>query len=592
MTTPTQAIAMVRSRPGDGRWRRFINIYRSIRVPWLLYATSLVLGILAAQLILWLAPLTAQIGRGDFTSTVLVPAFIGLTVAQILVTAGEGLADTFARFRVTRRVQRLVWAKLLRAPMSTIDNERAPELVSRVTNDPMQASNALYAGAAVIPSLWGFSGAILAMAQANGQLSLIFLLIVPITIGMFWVVGRTQYIAQRLIMRAWGTMTGFFAERMGMFAALKALGADRSEIAAGDRAIDQMFKAGVIEQLLSALQVLCGSVVQNTATVIVFVGGAAFVRGGDLSQEDLTVYYALVGAALPFLFEILTQYQMVTGAQGFTEKIGHVLELPQEDVASGQPMPMEPADIRFENVGFRYGDREVLRDVSITIPAGGVTAIVGTNGSGKSTLLKLLQRVYEPTSGALVFGATRVADIALTEWRRHVSTVAQNTALISGTVRENIAFADLDASDEQVTRAASIADARTFIEADARGYGMQVGEGGEKLSGGQRQRITIARALLPDPMCLLLDEAGSALDRRTDARVDSALRAAMAGRTLVIVSHRPHTIADADQVIVLRDGEVAGVGTHEELLAGCATYQDLVRAEAGASQDATGTASE
>ncbi|WP_448720594.1 ABC transporter ATP-binding protein [Microbacterium natoriense] len=577
MTTPTQAIARIRSRPEDGRWRRFLNIYRSIRVPWLLYAISLLLGILAAQTVLWLAPLSAQIGRGDFTTEILIPSFIGLTVASIAVNTANSVASTYAQFRVTRDVQRLVWAKLLRAPMATIDQQRAPELVSRVTNDPTLASNTLFSLTAFVPSLWGFTGAVIAMSQANGTLSLIFLTMIPVALLTFWVAGRTEFVAQRMLMRAWGTITGFFAERMGMFAALKALGADQAEITAGNGAINTMFKAGVFQQLMISLQVLLGNVVQNAATVIVFVGGAAFVRSGDLSQENLTVFFALVGAAMPFMFEILTQYQMVTGAQGFTEKIGHVLELPQENATAGAAMPAESADIHLRHVSFSYGERSVLRNISVTIPSGRVTAIVGSNGSGKSTLLKLLQRVYEPTSGELVYGETPVSSIALEEWRRRVGTVAQDTALLTGTIRENIAFSDLDAPFALVEDAAAIADARSFIETDPRGYEMPVGEGGEKLSGGQRQRVAIARALLADPTCLLLDEAGSALDRPTDARVDRALRRAMSDRTLVIVSHRPQTIAQADHVIVLCNGEVDAVGTHEELLESCSTYQVLMQ---------------
>jgi len=583
-----RAARRTRPAPRDpGLWRRFINIYRSIRIPWMLLLAGFALGILAAQVVLWIAPLTAQINRGDFTTTTLVPAFIGLTAASIVVSLTRNLASLYAQNKITRRLQTVVWTKLLRAPMSIIDRENAPELVSRVTNDPLRADSAVLAFVSVWASLWGFGGALIAMGQANGTLSLIFLLIVPITVATFWVVGVTQFVAERMIMRAWGTMTGFFAERLGLFIPLKALGAERAELAAGEKAIDKMFRAGVVQELFSSVQTLMGSVVTNSAIVIVFAGGAAFIRSGDMSQTDLTLYHALVLAALPFLFEILTQYQTVKGTQGFTEKIGKVLELPEEDSATGAPIPAEPADIRLDGVTFAYGGRVALKDVSLTIPGGRVTAIVGPNGSGKSTLLKLLQRAYEPTSGSILLADRPSTDFALDAWRRAVSTVAQNTSLLSGTVRENIAFANLDAPFSRVEWAAGVADARGFIESAPQGYELPVGEGGEKLSGGQRQRVTIARALVPEPTCLLLDEVGSALDRRTDAKVDAALRTAMTGRTVVIVSHRLESITDADQVIVMRDGGVEATGRHEDLLASCTTYRQLLGADRAA---ASGTA--
>lgn len=582
MSTKTETLNAIPSRPEDGRWRRFVNIYRSIRVPWVLLFATLGLGILGAQVVLWIAPLTARIGRGDFTTGGLVPAFIGLTVAGICITLARALTDLYAQTIVTRRVQEVVWAKLLRAPMAVIDREKGSELVSRVTNDPLKANDTLYALFAVWTSLFGFGGALLAMAQANATLSLLFLVIVPIAVLTFWVVGVTEFIAQRKIMRAWGTMTGFFAERLGMFTAIKALGADDAEITAGDKAIDKMFHAGIVQALLMAVQTLMGSVVTKAATLIVFVGGAAFVRSGELTQEDLTLYWALVGAALPFLFEILTHYQMVKGAQGFTEKIGRVLELPQEDTRTGLDMPLEGGDLRLDGVTFGYGGRPVLTDVSVTIPHGKTTAIVGTNGSGKSTMLKLLQRVYEPDAGVIRYGETPIRDIALDTWRRSIGTVAQSTALLSGSVRENIAFGDLTAPQERVEWAAGIADAREFIDADPRGYDMPVGEGGDKLSGGQRQRIAIARALVPDPTVLILDEAGSALDRRTNARVDAALRAETTERTVVLVTHRPSSLADADQIIVLNKGRVEAVGRHDDLVRDSRTYRRLVQADSPA----------
>lgn len=577
----TSAMKRIEADPHPRRpsWRRFIEIYRPIRIPWVLLTVYFALGILAAQVTLWIAPLFARITRGDFTAADLVPSFIGLTIGSIVVVFGRQLAEIFASGRVERNLRSRVWERLIHAPSRIFDRRNAPEQVSRVTNDPRGATAALLALAAVWSSLYGFIGAVIAMTQANAVMGLLFVLTAPVTALLFWFVGYTEFVIQRRLMRAWGTMTAFFGEHLNMLKSLKMLGIEPAEKAAGDRAIDSMFRAGIVQAFLRAAQTLAGSVVQTLVTVLVFVGGAAFVRSGDLAQNDLVLFNALAGAAMPFLFEILAHYQAVKGAQGFTQNLGEVLRLPEEETAAGSSMPREPREIRLDHVSFSYTDRDVLRDVSAVIPAGKVTAIVGTNGSGKSTLLRLLQRIYEPSSGTIRLGRRPVHDFALEAWRKAVAIVPQNAPVLSGTVRDNIAFCDLDLSDEDVRRASEVGSADEFIDVHPDGYQMRVGENGSTLSGGQRQRISIARAVAAQPQYLLLDEASSALDSRTDARIDAALTKAGRGKTVVVVSHRLSTVADADQIIVLRDGCVEATGRHSELLGTSPTYRELADAE-------------
>lgn len=580
-------------RSRRGTWRRFIRVYRSVKIPWALLAVSLIVGIVAAQVQIWLAPFTAQIARGDLALETLLPGLIGLTCGTIALSLIRNLSDLYAQERVTRNVRSRVWHRLLHAPLSAIDEQNGSELVSRVTNDPRQSGQPLFALAAAGPSLWGLVGATVAMAQANSTLTQLYLTIIPLTVVLFWLVGVTQFYAQRLIMQAWGTMTGFFTERLGMIRALRAASSDQHELAEGTRAIDRMFRAGVVQVLLQTLQTLTGSVISNASLLIVFVGGAYFVRQGEMPQEDLSLFYALAGTAMPFLFELLTQYQLVKGAQGFMDKIGHVIELPREDTAPGPESPRADADLRLQSVSFGYHDREVLHDVTVTIPAGKHTTVIGTNGSGKSTLIKLLQRQYEPSSGSILLGDTPASRISLGDWRRSTALVPQNPSLLSGTVRENIAFGDEDMDASGVETAARDAGAWEFISQHSRGLDLEVGEEGEKLSSGQRQRVALARALATDPQRLLLDEAGSALDGRARHAIDDVVQERMTGRMVVSVSHRVCEAHRADNIIVMREGTVVAAGPHEELVRHCAHYRDLLAADqpAGAGR-VTGTRSE
>lgn len=571
-----------------GAWRRFLAIYRSIRVPWLLYLASLLAGVFASQITLWLAPLTATINRGDFTSATLVPAFVGLTLGSIAVSVTVNMTTAYANSRVERRLRSRVWRKLLRAPSGVIEKSDPPELVSRVMNDPPQMGNALYSLFAAVPSLWGFVGAVIGIAGANAQLSLIFLTIVPVTVIVFWMVGLLQFTAQRVLMDGWGRITGTFTELMGVFGPLKSLENKATVRQAGESAISKMFRAGVLSEALTTAQTLGGSVISNAATIIVFAGGALYVRRGELAQQNLSLYYQLVMTAMPFLFELLTEYQNIKGSQGFGTRLGHVVELPEEDDEQGRPTPDGPIELRFRNVSYAYGDHDALHEVSFRAPAGSTTAIVGANGSGKSTALKLLRRIYDPRSGTIELGTgENIQELSLRSWRNRVSVVPQGADLTSGSIRENIAFADLDAPMAQVERAGDLAGAQEFITEHPLGYAREVGEGGSHLSGGQRQRVAIARALLPDRSVLLMDEADSALDDSTAAAVYRTVREVTQGRTVVLISHRPAAISCADHVVLLHGGRVSAEGTHDELLASNAEYRGLIQPGAAPSSGTT-----
>lgn len=562
-----------------GQWRQFFGIYRRIRIPWVLYAMSVGAGVIAAQASIALARPYAAIAQGNFALTTAVPLFVGLSLGQICITLIRLLTAVFANERVTKRVQSLVWWRVVRAPVRSMNDHSASELISRVTNDPLQAQAAPSGLSLALPSVWGLVGAVVAMAQANASLTAIYVWMVPVAFVVFWAVGRLQFAAQRRIVTAWAVMVSFFSERLGQLAAQRASAPADGEIKAGDRAINEMFKAGIFQVLIESVQVLLGSTIQHASTLIVFVGGATLVRGQDMTQEELVLFYALAGAAMPFLFELLTHYQMIKGAHGFTSKIAPMVAIESEDVEAGTPLPSGVADIELRGVSFAFDSVTVLRDVSIRMPAGKITAIVGPNGSGKSTLLSLLQRMQEPDTGELLCNGDPASIYRLSDWRWMVNIVPQNSPIVSGSLRENIAFADLNAPDDRVFDAARVAHIEDLAQSMPGGYNGEVGETGGRLSGGQRQRVAIARSVFAEPEVLLLDEAGSALDPRTDARVDEALRKHMAGRTMVLVTHKPSTIANADNIVVLKDGAVETTGLHADLLERSSTYRALVQAE-------------
>ena len=275
--------------------------------------------------------------------------------------------------------------------------------------------------------------------------------------------------------------------------------------------------------------------------------------------------------------EVLTHYQTLKGTQGAMQYVGVLLDGPEEDPDAGYDLPegQPEQDIVLDRVSFGYVPQQpVLHDLSLTIPAGKTTAIIGNNGCGKSTLLKLLQGVYPPDSGRVWLGKSAVDEVKLAQLRRRFGCVLQHNPLFSGSVRDNIAYGETEAvSDEAIAGAARLADADGFIRQLPQGYDSDVGIGGALLSGGQRQRVAIARTLLSDPDYLLMDEAGASLDHKSDMTIFRTVREHMKGRTIVVVAHDMRSVMEADYIIVLNSGSLEAAGTHEELLKTSPTYR-------------------
>ena len=255
------------------------------------------------------------------------------------------------------------------------------------------------------------------------------------------------------------------------------------------------------------------------------------------------------------------------------------------DGPSGLPGPLR-GEIRLDDVRFSYADGpEVLRGLSIVAPAGATTAVVGATGAGKSTLVKLLLRLYEPQEGSVRLDGIDLRELRLAELRGCFGLVSQDVFLFHGTVRENIAYGRPDATDDEIERAAQLAEAHDFITRLARGYDTIVGERGQKLSGGQRQRVSIARAILADPLVLVLDEATSAVDNETEAAIQRSLARVAVGRTTIVIAHRLSTVRHADRIHVLDAGRVVEAGTHDELVAVGGLYAALWRVQTGEAAD-------
>ena len=426
-------------------------------------------------------------------------------------------------------------------------------------------------------SIYGFIRCCVEMARFNAKLSAYMLLLVPLAIGVFALVGQLQY---RMMLRRYeslNTMTEFFSEHISAAKHVKAQAMEDLETEEGLRAIDERYRADVYYAFMEVLQVFSNTLYTSIGSIAIALFGSDMIRKGQMPDTGINDFTTYKGRVDQYQTEVLTHYQTLKGTQGAMQYVGVLLDGPEEDPDAGYDLPEDRTgqDIILDRVSFGYVPQQpVLHDLSLTIPAGKTTAIIGNNGCGKSTLLKLLQGVYPPDSGRVWLGRSAVDEVKLAQLRRRFGCVLQHNPLFSGSVRDNIAYGGTEAvSDEAVAGAARLADADGFIRQLPQGYDSDVGMGGALLSGGQRQRVAIARTLLSDPDYLLMDEAGASLDHKSDMTIFRTVREHMKGRTIVVVAHDMRSVMEADHIIVLNSGSLEAAGTHEELLKASPTYR-------------------
>ncbi len=560
-------------------FRSYISFYTRFPIPWWLFIASLVFGLVNTEVVLAISKYVIQINKGELYNGVII-GYSLLTVLNAVIAMFSNLCGEYGIQKVTLRARMLLWNKILHLPMREVERRQPSSLISGVVNDITQASAVIHMIFSTVASIYGFIRCCVEMARFNAKLSAYMLLLVPLAVGVFALVGQLQY---RMMLRRYeslGAMTEFFSEHISAAKHVKAQAMEELEAEEGLRAIDERYKADIYYAFMEVLQVFSNTLYTSIGSIAIALFGSDMIRKGQMPDTGINDFTTYKGRVDQYQAEVLTHYQTLKGTQGALQYVGVLLDGPEEDPDAGYHLPEGRAkeDIVLERVSFGYDPRQpVLHDLSLTIPAGITTAIIGNNGCGKSTLLKLLQGIYLPDSGRVWLGESAVDKVKLSQLRRRFGCIFQHNPLFSGSVRDNIAYGEKgEVSDEAVAGAARLADADGFISQLPEGYDSDVGMGGALLSGGQRQRVAIARTLLSDPEYLLMDEAGASLDHKSDMTIFRAVREHMKGRTIVVVAHDMRTVMEADHIIVLNSGSLEATGTHEELLKTSPTYRSYL----------------
>ena len=558
--------------------KELVRFFSRIRIPWWMYLTSLALGIAYAELLLQAAKYTIAFNKGELFNSVII-GYALITVGNSFLGAVRNLFSEAASLKITYRARQMLWDKILHLPQSEVDKRQPSALISGVVNDVKTASDVLSMLFSLVSSLYAFTRAVIELFKFNASLAAWMLVLIPLAVLVFTLVGRTQAAVTRRQYKSLREMTEFFSEHISAAKNVKTQALEDREEREGLQEINKRFKADLFGAFMSVVQTTTYSLYTSFSTVLIAVFGSRLIRENRMEKTGINDFSTYMGKVDQYTAEILTQYQTLRGTQGAMQYVGGLMESPKEEPEKGTALPEDAdvSDIVLKDVCFSYEPGvPVLKNLSFVIPGGKVTAIIGNNGSGKSTLLKLLQGVYAPTDGTITLGGDDVTALAPHDLRRQFGYILQNNPLFSGTVRDNITYGAADASEEQIRAAAKLADALDFIEELPNGFDTEVGEGGKLLSGGQRQRVAIARTLLTEPGYLLMDEAGASLDHRSDAAIFRSVREALVGRTIILIAHDMRSVIGADHIIVLNKGELEAVGDHELLLQISPTYRDYL----------------
>lgn len=464
-----------------------------------------------------------------------------------------------------------------------LDTFGTPSLINRVTGDVNQLQ---YAVAMlirlVIRAPFLCVGGIIMALIIDWRLSLVIMVTIPLLVLLITLVMRRTVSLHRHVQSRLDGMTRVLRETLSGVRVIRAFAKTESERERFEESAGAHTDAVIRVGKLSAVLNPATQLIMNLAILAIVWFGGVRVEAGGMTTGEIIAFINYVNQILLALIVVANLVTTFTKAYASAGRVLEVLETSASvsDPAHGVTQGEDGAPaVEFRHVDFSYGGEPVLSDITFTVPAGALVGVIGGTGSGKSSLMNLLLRFYDVDGGEVLVGGVDVRRYALAALRRRVGLVAQQAELFSGTVAENIRWGREDASDEEVAAAAVMAQADEFIRRMDGGYGAMVERGGANLSGGQRQRLTIARALVREPDILILDDASSALDYATDAALRRAIRSGTRGLTVFMVSQRVSAVKQADCILVLDDGRLAGAGTHEELLASCETYREICRSQ-------------
>lgn len=481
-------------------------------------------------------------------------------------------------------MRRELFEKISRLPIKYTDTHRHGDIMSRMTNDIDNVSSAISQSlTSLFSGVITVIGAVVMMLWFSPAVTLVAILTIPLTLivsSMLAKFMRKYFIRQQTLL---GQLNGQVEEMVTGYTTVISYGKEPEAVEKFSAISDEFRRYSISARVWGSIMGPIMNFIGNLQYVLVAgFGGFLMLRGGNITIGSIQAMLQYSKKLSRPINMIANQYSSILTALAGAERIFDILDTPDEvDEGKSDITPADiHGDIDFEHIDFSYVEGErVLKDLSLTVKPGQKIAIVGATGSGKTTIVNLLTRFYELDGGRITIDGTDITEIPKATLRRAIAIVLQDTVLFSDTIRSNIKYGRLDATDDEMKRAAATARADTFIERLPDGYDTVLAESGSNLSEGQRQLLAIARAVLADPKILILDEATSSVDTRTEMHIQKAMAELMKNRTSLIIAHRLSTIRNADVIVVLSHGEIVETGNHDELLARGGEYSKLYESQ-------------
>ena len=478
-----------------------------------------------------------------------------------------------------KRMRQDLFQHLQTLPLSFFDRNSPGELMSRLTNDIDAINQAVSQNVtSLLASVLSMFGIVIAMFVLDRWLALASLLVIPIMLGFTEFVARYTRRGFRELQKHLGELNGVAEEAISGQKVVKAFRRNESVIERFRQHNQEVFRAGVYANSYALLLMPLTNVLGNFFVIVIAGLGGWLALQGLVSVGIIATFISYGQNFINPLRQLANIYNAIQAALAGAERVFEIIDTPSEvdDAPDAVPLEAIRGDVRFDHVNFEYQrGTPIIKDMTLGANAGEIVALVGPTGAGKTTIINLLTRFYEINSGEITIDGADIRAIKKADLRRKLGIVLQDTFLFSASVMDNIRYGRLNATDDEVLQAAKMADADHFIRQLPQGYQTLLSERASNLSQGQRQLLAIARAILADPSILILDEATSSVDTRTEARIQKALLRLMQGRTSFVIAHRLSTIRDADNVIVINDGEIVEQGTHQQLLDARGFYHRL-----------------
>ena len=508
---------------------------------------------------------------------------LSLYLVSALCSFIQGILMTGVSQKTTYRMRKEISEKINRIPMNYFDTKPVGEILSRVTNDVDTLGQSLNQSATqLITSVTTMIGVLVMMLSISPLMTLVALLLLPISgVLLIFVMKHSQKFF-RGQQKYLGVVNGQVEEIYSGHNIIKAFNKEEDVISEFNKTNDLLYDSAWKSQFFSGMMMPVMQFIGNLGYVAVAILGGYLTIRNTIEVGDIQSFIQYVRNFTQPIQQIAQVTNMLQQTAAASERVFEFLEVEEEDQTVPNPVQVDglEGNVEFEHVHFGYNpDKIIINDFSAKVKEGQKIAIVGPTGAGKTTMIKLLMRFYDVNSGAIKIDGHDVRDFNRSDLRQMFGMVLQDTWLFHGTIMENIRYGRLDATDEEVIRAAKAAHVDRFVQTLPGGYQMELNEEATNVSQGQKQLLTIARAILADPKILILDEATSSVDTRTEVLIQKAMDNLMKGRTSFIIAHRLSTIRDADMILVMRDGDIVEQGTHEQLLARNGFYADLYNSQ-------------